>query len=310
MQSGARSAEADQCFYLHNRVDTIYKTASMIYEKTGYRVQAAHGKMSQEELSKIWESLVQGQIDVLVCTTIIETGVDVPNCNTLIIEDADRLGLAQLHQIRGRVGRSDRRAFAYFTYRRGKALSAEAYKRLMTIREFTEFGSGLRIAMRDLEIRGAGNILGAEQSGHLNTVGFDLYMKLLGEAVSEEKGVQTHESECTVDLRINAYIPDSYIADATARVEAYKAISTISDDADMYDVTDELIDRFGTPPQEVQALINTARLRAMASSLGICKISASDTGILFYSKICPTGIRYRNHGQIPAQTFFSPGAQP
>lgn len=300
-----------QCFYLHNRVDTIYKTASMIYEKTGYRVQAAHGKMSQEELSKIWESLVQGQIDVLVCTTIIETGVDVPNCNTLIIEDADRLGLAQLHQIRGRVGRSDRRAFAYFTYRRGKALSAEAYKRLMTIREFTEFGSGLRIAMRDLEIRGAGNILGAEQSGHLNTVGFDLYMKLLGEAVSEEKGVQTHESECTVDLRINAYIPDSYIADATARVEAYKAISTISDDADMYDVTDELIDRFGTPPQEVQALINTARLRAMASSLGICKISASDTGILFYFKDMPDWDTISKiTAKYPRRLFFSPGTQP
>lgn len=277
-----------QCFYLHNRVDSIYKTADLLRQKTGYRIQVAHGKMSQEELSEIWNDLIQGEIDVLVCTTIIETGVDVPNCNTLIIEDADRLGLAQLHQIRGRVGRSTKRAYAYFTFRKGKTLSPEAYKRLMTIKEFTEFGSGLKIAMRDLEIRGAGDILGAEQSGHLMTVGFDMYMKLLEEAVVEEKGEQPTQTECTVELKINAYIPDDYIKDAKTRIEMYKAISSIESQEDYSDVLDELIDRFSTPPSPVMSLLDIAEIRMTAAKCGVGKIEQKEHSAIIYFENQPS----------------------
>ncbi len=271
-----------QCYYLHNRIETIYKTAQMIEEKTGARVRVAHGKMSQEELSSVWQELVDGDIDVLVCTTIIETGVDVPNCNTLIIEDADRLGLAQLHQIRGRVGRTDRRAYAYFTFRKGKSLSGDAYKRLMTIKEFTEFGSGLKIAMRDLEIRGAGDVLGAEQSGHLVTVGFDMYMKLLEEAVKEQRGESVQKQDCTLEMKIDAYIPDRYIRDPETRIEVYKLISGIENAEDESDVTDELIDRFGAPPKPVENLLTIARIRYKAIELGIPKISEFGKGFLIY----------------------------
>ncbi|MBQ1966143.1 MAG: transcription-repair coupling factor, partial [Clostridia bacterium] len=271
-----------QCYYLHNRIDTIYKTAQMIEERTGARVRVAHGKMSQDELSAVWQELVDGDIDVLVCTTIIETGVDVPNCNTLIIEDADRLGLAQLHQIRGRVGRTDRRAYAYFTFRKGKSLSGDAYKRLMTIKEFTEFGSGLKIAMRDLEIRGAGDVLGAEQSGHLVTVGFDMYMKLLEEAVKEQRGEVVKKQDCTVEMKIDAYIPDHYIRDPDTRIEVYKLISGIENAEDESDVTDELIDRFGEPPKPVENLLTISRIRYKAIGLGIPKISEFAKGFLIY----------------------------
>ncbi len=271
-----------QCYYLHNRIETIYKKAQQIETQTGARVRVAHGKMSQEELSSVWQELVDGDIDVLVCTTIIETGVDVPNCNTLIIEDADRLGLAQLHQIRGRVGRTDRRAYAYFTFRKGKSLSGDAYKRLMTIKEFTEFGSGLKIAMRDLEIRGAGDLLGAEQSGHLVTVGFDMYMKLLEEAVKEQRGEPVEKHDCTVEMKIDAYIPDDYIRDPESRIEVYKLISGICSEEDESDVTDELIDRFGEPPRAVQNLLGIARIRYKAVGLGITKISEFPKGFLIY----------------------------
>ncbi len=271
-----------QCYYLHNRIDSIYKTAQFIEDRTGARVRVAHGKMSQEELSGVWQELVDGDIDVLVCTTIIETGVDVPNCNTLIIEDADRLGLAQLHQIRGRVGRTDKRAYAYFTFRKGKTLSGDAYKRLMTIKEFTEFGSGLKIAMRDLEIRGAGDVLGAEQSGHLVTVGFDMYMKLLEEAVHEQRGERVEKNNCTVEIKIDAYIPDNYIRDPETRIEIYKLISGISSEEDESDAVDELIDRFGEPPRPVQNLLTISQIRYKATALGINKISEYPKGFLIY----------------------------
>jgi len=271
-----------QCFYLHNRIESIYKTASLLEEKTGARIRVAHGKMSKEELARIWEDLTNKEIDVLVCTTIIETGVDVPNCNTLIIEDADKMGLAQLHQIRGRVGRTDRRAYAYFMFRKGKTLSSDAYKRLMTIREFTEFGSGLKIAMRDLEIRGAGDILGAEQSGHLVTVGFDMYMKLLEDAVAEEKGEKHINRECSIDVKIDAYIPDSYIANGETRIEIYKMISCVLNDEDYSDVLDELIDRFGDPPKQVIQLLNVAKLRAQAAEKGVSEIKEADGRLLFF----------------------------
>ena len=273
-----------QCYYLHNRIDTIYKTAAFIEQKTGARVQVAHGKMTQDELSAVWQQLVDGDIDVLVCTTIIETGIDVPNCNTLIIEDADRLGLAQLHQIRGRVGRTDRRAYAYFTFRKGKVLSGDAYKRLMTIKEFTEFGSGLKIAMRDLEIRGAGDILGAEQSGHLVTVGYDMYMKLLDEAVREQRGEKVERDDCTVEMKIDAYIPDTYVRDPETRIELYKLISGITDAEDESEAIDELIDRFGNPPKPVLNLLMIARLRYKAVACKITKISEFPKGFLIYPK--------------------------
>ena len=273
-----------QCYYLHNRIDTIYKTAQLIEDRTGAKVQVAHGKMSQEELSTVWQQLVDGDIDVLVCTTIIETGVDVPNCNTLIIEDADRLGLAQLHQIRGRVGRTDRRAYAYFTFRKGKVLSGDAYKRLMTIKEFTEFGSGLKIAMRDLEIRGAGDMLGAEQSGHLVSVGYDMYMKLLDEAVREQRGETVQKDDCTVEMKIDAYIPDTYIRDPETRIEIYKLISGITGAEDESEAVDELIDRFGEPPKPVMNLLMIARLRYKAIACGITKISEFAKGYLIYPK--------------------------
>ena len=275
-------ARGGQCYYLHNRIDTIFRVAHGIEEKTGARVRAAHGKMSQEELAEVWQALVDGQIDVLVCTTIIETGVDVPNCNTLIIDEADRLGLAQLHQIRGRVGRTDRRAYAYFTFRKGKVLSGDAYKRLMTIKEFTEFGSGLKIAMRDLEIRGAGSVLGAEQSGHLASVGFDMYMKLLEEAVHEQRGDAVSHKDCTVEMKIDAYIPDSYIRDPEGRIEVYKRISSIASQEDDLDTADELIDRYGTPPEPVENLLFIARLRYQAVECGINRITENEKGFLIY----------------------------
>ena len=300
-----------QCFYLHNRIETIYKTASLIAGKTGARVQVAHGKMSKEELSRIWEDLTDGEIDILVCTTIIETGVDVPNCNTLIIEDADKMGLAQLHQIRGRVGRTDRRAYAYFLFRKGKALSSDAYKRLMTIREFNEFGSGLKIAMRDLEIRGAGNVLGAEQSGHLLTVGFDMYMKLLEEAVAEEKGEKPERRDCTIDIKIDAYIPDDYVINGDTRIELYKMISCIENNEDYSDVLDELIDRFGEPPKQVLQLMNIALLRAKSAAKGLVEVKeASGRLLFFFAEQLPLERIPELTSQFKGRLLFSAGTKP
>ena len=304
-------ARGGQCFYLHNHIESIYKTAQMLYDRTGFRIQVAHGKMSQEDVAAVWEALVHREIDVLVCTTIIETGVDVPNCNTLIIEDADRLGLAQLHQIRGRVGRSDTRAFAYFLYRRGKTLSEDAHKRLMTIREYTEFGSGLKIAMRDLEIRGAGNVLGAEQSGHMLSVGYDMYMKLLSEAVQEEKGEKKAETGCTVDLRVSAYLPDSFIRDTETRIDIYKKIASIADDDSYSEVLDEIIDRFGDPPKCVMALLDIAKIKALAGRAGIRKLEEAPNGIcLFLEKEPPMEQVADITAQYRRKLFYTPGQKP
>ena len=230
--------------------------------------------------------MIDHEIDVLVCTTIIETGVDVPNANTLIIDNADRLGLSQLHQIRGRVGRSSRRAYAYLTFTRNKVLSDVAQKRLSAIREFTEFGSGFKIAMRDLEIRGAGNILGGEQHGHMEAVGYDLYLKLLGEAIKREKGEEVREldEECLVDVQIQAHIPESYIADLTQRLEIYRRIADVRTRDDALDVTDELIDRFGEPPESVNGLLEIALLRNQASTLGVTEVKQQGEALLFYQK--------------------------
>lgn len=273
-----------QVYYLHNNVETIDRKASEIKElMPDATVSVAHGKMSEEQLSDVWKALIDGEIDVLVCTTIIETGVDVPNVNTLIIENADKMGLAQLHQIRGRVGRSSRRASAYFTFVRGKQISEIAERRLNAIREFTEFGSGFKIAMRDLELRGAGNILGAQQHGHMEAVGYDMYLKLLSQAVSEEKGEEKDEKECLIDLNVNANIPEKYIQSPRDRIAMYRRIADIRSQEDADDVTDELIDRFGDPPADVMGLINVSLLRNSAADCGIYEIGQEKDRIIFYT---------------------------
>ncbi len=273
-----------QVYYLHNRVETIARTAARIRELLGedVTVATAHGKMGEEELNGVMARMAQGEVQVLVCTTIIETGIDIANVNTLIIEDADKMGLAQLHQIRGRVGRSARRAFAYLTYRRGKVLTEVATKRLAAIREFAEFGSGFKIAMRDLEIRGAGNLLGPEQSGFMMSVGYDMYLKLLEDAVLEEQGkTPAPRTECAADLAVAANIPDRYVPAAEQRMDLYRRIAHIRSEADADDLVDELIDRYGEPPRPVNNLISVALLRAAAARLGISDISQKGTNLNF-----------------------------
>ena len=263
-----------QVYYLHNVVESIERTAARLAKLLPeVSIAIAHGKMDEESISAAMESMVNGETQVLVCTTIIETGIDIPNVNTLIIEDADKLGLAQLHQIRGRVGRSSRRASAYLTYRRDKVLTEVAEKRLSAVREFAEFNAGFRIAMRDLEIRGAGNLLGAEQSGHMIDVGYDMYLQLLEEAVLEERGEPVPvRTECAADLAVSANIPERYVASPEVRMDLYRRIALIRSEADADDLTDELIDRFGDPPQSVNALILVALLRGEASAAGITDI--------------------------------------
>ena len=276
-----------QVYYVYNRVETIHQVAARLqHELPDANIEIAHGQMSEDELSKKWQGLLEHSIDILVCTTIIETGVDVPNCNTLIIENADRFGLAQLHQLRGRVGRSSRRAYAYFTYHKGKALSDIATKRLEAIREYTEFGSGFKIAMRDLEIRGAGNILGAKQHGHMDTVGYEMYVKLLADAISEEKGEkpQVEEAECLIDLQVQAHIPERYIPSLSARLQIYRRIAEIRNLADSQDVIDELIDRFGEPPKAVLGLIDIALIRNKAILSGVTEINDKHKNIVLYFK--------------------------
>ncbi len=288
-----------QVYYLHNRVDSIESRVAQIKKYLpDARIGIGHGKMNEEELSEVWRQLLENEIDILVCTTIIETGVDVPNVNTLIIEEADKMGLAQLHQIRGRVGRSGRRAFAYFTYNKNRELSEVAQRRLSAIREFTEFGSGFRIAMRDLEIRGAGNILGAQQHGHMEAVGYDMYLKILSETIDEEKtGTPTEEKkECVVDISVDAHIPETYIDSVKNRISMYKRIAEIQTGEDAMDVMDEFIDRFGEPPVSVKGLIDVALLRANAANLGIYEIKQQNGMILaFVSELKPEFVSAIGH---------------
>ena len=277
-----------QVFYIHNRVDTILECAAKIAKIVpDAKIETAHGKMTEEALSKVWQKLMDKEIDILVCTTIIETGVDVTNCNTLIIEDADKMGLSQLYQLRGRVGRSTRRAFAYLMVQQGKSLTDIASKRLSAIKEFTTFGSGFRIAMRDLEIRGAGNILGAQQHGHMESVGYEMYLRLLSDAISQKKGekVETKAMECTVDIEIEAHIPESYIENLSQRIDIYKKISAITCDEDAEDLYDELVDRFGDPPKSVIGLVEVAKYRNSAAALGINEITQRGDCILMYQEV-------------------------
>ncbi|MGN0634578.1 MAG: transcription-repair coupling factor [Oscillospiraceae bacterium] len=273
-----------QVYYIHNRIDTIYRTAEKLSKLVpNARVAVAHGKIGENELSEIWRQLIEGEIDVLVCTTLIETGVDVSNVNTLIIEDADRLGLSQLYQLRGRVGRSSRRAYAYFTFRRGKVLSEVASKRLEAIKEFTKFGSGFHIAMRDLEIRGAGSILSGRQHGHMEAVGYDMYLQLLNEAIAEQKGEAPPPSpeDCLIDIMVDAFIPESYIESTVLRIDAYRKIAAIVTEEDSQDVIDEFIDRYGEPPKPVMGLINIALVRNSAASAGVKEITQRGEKAIF-----------------------------
>jgi len=279
-------AREGQIFYLFNRVRGIQAKASRLQEmfpqaKVGY----AHGQMSERQLEKIILSFINREFDILVCTTIIESGIDMPNVNTIIVEDADRLGLAQLYQLRGRVGRSNRLAYAYLTYRKDKVLNEIAEKRLKAIREFTEFGSGFKIAMRDLQIRGAGNLLGPEQHGHMEAVGYDTYVRLLEETIKELKGIKVREqNEIFVEFMLDAYLDSAYIQDEQARLDMYKTISAIDTEEEAMDVRDELIDRYGDIPFEASNLIEIALVKRMAGLCGFNMVrQKDDTVMLFYS---------------------------
>ena len=259
-------ARGGQVYYVYNRVQSIADMANTIQKLVpDANVGFAHGQMKERELEKIMYGFINGEIDVLVSTTIIETGLDISNVNTMIIHDSDQMGLSQLYQLRGRVGRSNRTSYAFLMYRRNKMLKEVAEKRLHAIREFTEMGSGFKIAMRDLEIRGAGNLLGAEQSGHMESVGYDLYCKMLAEAVQEAKGIAPAEAfETTIDLNVSAYIPDSYISNESLKLDTYKRIAAIENKEEYEDMTEELTDRFGEPPKNVQNLLAVAELKALA----------------------------------------------
>ncbi len=276
-----------QVFYLHNRIDSIYQVADKISKALpDARIAIGHGRLSREEIEDIWSALVKGDIDILVSTTIIETGIDVPNANTLIIDNADRYGLSQLHQIRGRVGRSSRKAYAYFTYPKAKILSEIAEKRLRAVKEYASFGAGFKIAMRDMEIRGAGNLLGAEQHGHLESVGYDMYLKLLNEAVLEETG-KTPEPprECSVSFKTDAFISKNYIPDSGQRMEMYKKIARISCEDDYDDIIDEFCDRFGDIPSPTLALCSIALIRAYGIFCKIKKIEQRGNELYVYPEM-------------------------
>ena len=273
-----------QVFYLFNQVEGIEKKAneiSMLVPEA--KVGFAHGKMSGRELEEIMESFINHEINVLVCTTILESGIDIPNANTIIVENADRLGLAQLYQIRGRVGRSDKQAYAYITYKRDKLLSEVADKRLKAIKEFTEFGSGFKIAMRDLEIRGAGSMLGEMQHGHMEKVGYDTYCKLLDEVIKEMQGIEVvEEQDVQIDLAVSSYIPDNFIENSSQKIEIYQNIALCRTEEELQNVIDEVIDRYGRLPKELENLIDIARIKQLARKANILKIAQRENEIVFY----------------------------
>ena len=272
-----------QVFYLFNKVEGIEKKTIEIENLVPEaKVSFAHGKMSANELEEIMMQFVKGDIDVLVCTTILESGIDIPNANTIIVENADRLGLSQLYQIRGRVGRAERQAYAYVTYKRDKMLSEVADKRLKAIKEFTEFGSGFKIAMRDLEIRGAGSLLGEIQHGHMEQVGYDTYCKLLDEVLKEMQGVEIiEEQDIQIDLSFSSYIPEEYIENSSQKIEIYKDIALCKSEEDIQNVTDEIIDRYGVLPIEVQNLLEIARIKNLARKANVIKISQKKDSVVF-----------------------------
>ena len=272
-----------QVFYLFNNVEKIMQKADEISSLVPEaRVVYAHGRMTGTEIENIMEEFIEGKTDVLVCTTILETGIDIPNANTIIIENADRMGLAQLYQIRGRVGRAERQGYAYITYKRDKLLSEVADKRLKAIKEFTEFGSGFKIAMRDLEIRGAGSLLGEIQHGHLEQVGYDTYCKLLDEVLKEMKGIEVKpEIEVQIDLDVTSYIPDEYISDSSQKIEMYQNIALCRNEEDIQNVIDEMIDRFGNMPNEIENLLEIARIKMLCKKANIGKVQNRKEFVVF-----------------------------
>jgi len=267
-------AREGQVYYVYNRVNSIADVAGRIARLVpDANVSFAHGQMKERELEKIMYRFINGDIDVLVATTIIETGLDISNVNTIVIHDSDQMGLSQLYQLRGRVGRSNRTAYAFLMYKRNKILKEVAEKRLHAIREYTELGSGFKIAMRDLEIRGAGNLLGAQQHGHMEAVGYDLFCKMLNEAVKEAKGItQQEDFETTIDLSMDAYIPEKYIPNEYQKLDIYKRIAGIESDEEYEDMLEELMDRFGEPPKPVLNLLAIANMKALAHRADVLEV--------------------------------------
>ena len=305
-----------QVFYLYNRVRTIdIKAAEIQTLVPEARVAVAHGQMDEKQLEDIMFAFIKGEYDVLVCTTIIESGLDMPNVNTIVVEDADRMGLAQLYQLRGRVGRSNRLAYAYVTYKKDKVVAEIAEKRLQAIKEFTELGSGFKIAMRDMEIRGAGNLLGPEQHGHMESVGYDMYCRLLDEAVHELKGepVGRAESEISIDINLSAYIDDSYIKVEARKIEMYKKIAAIRNSQDAMDIEEELTDRYGDSPEPVRNLINIALIKAMSADLGFTSVSEKNDAVIFQignAKNLNIEAIGRAASKYRRQLLFNAGANP
>ncbi len=266
-----------QVFFVHNRVQDIQEVAERLRELVPEaRLAVAHGQMDEGSLEQVVLDFWEGAYDVLVCTTIIESGIDMPTVNTLVVDRADLLGLGQMHQLRGRVGRAGQRAYAYLFHPRDRALSEEAYERLKTIGETTELGSGFRIAMRDLEIRGAGNLLGTGQSGHIAAVGYDLYCQMVNEAVAELKGEPIREpAEIKLDLPLDANLPPEYIPRQDLRLEAYRRLAAVTTDAEVDDIRAEWLDRYGAIPAPAEALLAVARLRAECSRLGVKEVNVA-----------------------------------
>ena len=303
-----------QVFYIYNKVEDINMKADYISRLvTEARVAYAHGRMTGSEIEEIMEDFVDKKTNVLVCTTILESGIDIPNANTIIVENADRMGLAQLYQIRGRVGRSDRQGYAYITYKKDKILAEEADKRLKAIKEFTEFGSGFKIAMRDLEIRGAGSLIGEIQHGHLEEVGYDTYCRLLDEVIKEEKGIEVKpEYDIQIDLAVTSFIPDEYISDSNQKIEIYQDIALCKNEEDIQDIIDELIDRFGNIPSEVEKLLEISRIKQLAKENGVIKIASKSNGVVFtydndlFNPDC-VGALIKIYGN---RIRFSPGLKP
>ena len=279
-------ARGGQVYFLHNQVRDIEEMAHRVQHLIpDARVSFAHGQMSERELEKIMMDFIQGEIDILVCTTIIETGLDIPNANTIIINGADRMGLSQLYQLRGRVGRSSRMGYAYLMYQKDKVLKDIAEKRLQAIKQFTQLGAGFKIAMRDLEIRGAGNLLGAQQHGHMDAIGYDLYCKMLSEVVSLHRGEEVEEEfETTIEIKVNAYIPKKFITDEVQKLDVYKKIASIKTEADYLDIQEEVEDRYGNIPVEVYNLLDIALIKAMAHDIYVTLLSGNNKQIHFKFK--------------------------
>lgn len=302
-----------QVFYLFNNVENILQKADFISNLVPEaKVAYAHGQMTGEQIEEIMQDFIDGKVNVLVCTTILESGIDIPNANTIIVENADRMGLAQLYQIRGRVGRSDRQAYAYITYKRDKLLSEVADKRLKAIKEFTEFGSGFKIAMRDLEIRGAGSLLGEIQHGHLEQVGYDTYCNLLEEVIKEMQGIEVpNDFDIQIDLDVTCYIPDSYISDSSQKIEVYQDIALCRSEDDIQDVVDELIDRFGNLPKELENLMEIARIKALCKEKFISKIASKRGFVVFTFESDKYTVDISKLLQLYRNSIrFSPGIKP